>query len=59
MNNSLNIKMHVNTFKRIEMIIHGPLSSTFLEAIKAMVHSGLFAKSCQHNGVSSQLYCLR
>lgn len=31
--------MHVNTFKRIEIIIHGLLSSTFLEAIKAMVHS--------------------
>lgn len=58
-NNNLDIKMHVNTFKRIEMIIHDPLSSGFLEAIKAMVYSGLFAKSCQHNGVSSQLYCLR
>lgn len=51
--------MHVNTFKRIEMIIHDPLSSAFLEAIKAMVYSSLFAKSCQHNGVSSQLYYLR
>lgn len=38
-----------------------PLSSTFLEAIKAACKRALclFAKSCQHNGVSSQLYCLR
>jgi len=29
--------MHVSTFKSIEMIIHNPLSSAFLEAIKAVV----------------------
>ncbi|KAL0106827.1 hypothetical protein PUN28_015398 [Cardiocondyla obscurior] len=45
--------MQVSTFKRIEMIIRDPPPSAFLEAIKAMIHSALFAKSCQHNGVSS------